>query len=284
MGFFGKGKKNKKQEESKDNEVAKAEYEIVLLEKLGGTVREITRFDAARFRDDEDHVVYLKNDSKKFLEIFPQQINDFKNYTEKEVDKLISKYQEILEKERDRDTDNINDKDIEYELLKLKAKKRSFQFDDKSSYLSFNKTGKPTFHFLREGSTFFPFKWDTDTKNIFVPSDNRKKSASIALRNKRNKYDTNKMITAAGIILVVVGLIFAGGGGYFMMKAKGAYDEAFTKYDQSEIAAAQRACLETLNEAAGNIKQSAQDVEKITNTLEEDINKPQTVIQGVIPE
>ena len=84
MGLFNK-KQDKKQDKKKEddnsnNEVNKAEYEIVLLEKLGGTVREITKFDASRFRDDEDHVVYLKNDKKKFLEIFPQQINDFKNY------------------------------------------------------------------------------------------------------------------------------------------------------------------------------------------------------------
>ncbi|MCJ8328321.1 MAG: hypothetical protein MJK08_14615 [Campylobacterales bacterium] len=109
-----------KDKDKKKNQINKAEYNIVLLEKLGGTVRIIRTFDAHRFRDDEDHVVYLKNDKQKFLEIFPQQINDFKNYSEKEVTRLIDKYQKQLEAERKEDS-QINDKNIEYELLKLKA-------------------------------------------------------------------------------------------------------------------------------------------------------------------
>lgn len=283
MGWFRKNKKQEKQDEDK-SEVAKAEYKIVLLEKLGGTVREITSFDAVRFRDDQDHVVYLKNVKTKFLEIFPQQVNDFKNYTEDEVDNLIEIYQDKLATERKKDNENVNDKDLEYELLKLKAKKRSFKFDENASYLSFNKDGRPTFHFLREGSTFFPFKWDTNTKNIFVPSDNRKKSASISLRNKETKYDTGKIITGAAILLIVVGIIFAAGGGYFMFKSKNAYAEAFEKYEASEIAQAQRQCLENLNEVSGTITKSADNVQKITQSIEKELNKPQTVITGVIPE
>jgi len=279
--------KNKKiKEEKEKNEVNKAEYKIVLVEKLGGTVRVIKSFFASRWKDEEDHVVYLKNGDKSvaFMEIFPQQINDFKNYGENEVDKLIDKYSTILERERDRDTEELNDKDVEYELLKLKAKKRSFKFDSNASYLSFDENARPTFYFLREGSTFFPLKWDTNTKNIFVPSDNRKKSASISLRNKENKYNTKKLLDGVSIVLLVVGFLMCSGGGYFLFKAKQANDTSFNAYDSSQIAAAQRACLEQINSIAGNVAQSAQDVEKITNNLEEQLNKPQTVITGVTPE
>jgi hypothetical protein len=274
----------KKKDKQDKSEVNKAEYNIVLLEKLGGTVREITKYDAIRWRDEEDHVVYLKNEGKKFLEIFPQDMNDFKNYTEPEVDKLVLKHQTILEKERDRDTDNINDKDIEYELLKLKAKKRSFLFKENSAYLSFNAEGRPTFYFLREGSTFFPFKWDTDTKNIFVPSDNRKKSASIALRNKENKYNTAKLINGAGILLIIIGFLFAGGGAYFMYKSQGAYAQAIKDYEATEIAQSSRICLENAKEVSTFLTQSAKNIQEITTSLEDEINKPQTVINGVIPE
>lgn len=281
MGIFNNKKENKEK-----NEVNKAEYKIVLLEKLGGTVRIIKSFFASRWKDEEDHVIYLKNDDKsvKFMEIFPQQINDLKNYTEKEVDQLIEKYSKILERERDRDTEELNEKDIEFQLLKLKAKKRSFKFDSNASYLSFDENARPTFYFLREGSTFFPFKWDTETKNIFVPSDNRKKSASISLRNKENKYNTKKLLDGVSIVLLVVGFLMCAGGGYFLFKAKQSNDLSFQAYDKSEIAAAQRACLEQINTIAGNVAQSAKDVEKITNNLEEQLNKPQTVISGVIPE
>ena len=277
-------KNNKESEKEQKNEVNKAEYKIVILEKLGGTVREIKELNCERFRDDEDHVVYLRNTKDKFLEIFPQQINDFKNYSEEEVDKLIQKYQSILEKERDRDSEAVNDKDIEFELLKLKAKKRSFKFSENASYLSFSTNGRPTFYFLREGSTFHPVKWDVDTKTVFTPSDNRKKSASLALRNKQNKYNIQSMITGSAIILIVIGLIMAAGGGYFMFKAKGAYDEAFNSYDESEIAAATRACLESAGKLNKEIANTAGSVADIAEAVEEDLNKDQVVIEGVLPE
>lgn len=283
MAWFNK--KNKKDsEQTEKNEVNKAEYKIVILEKLGGTVREIKELNCERFRDDEDHVVYLRNTKDKFLEIFPQQINDFKNYTESEVDKLINKYQTILEKERSRDSQDVNDKDIEFELLKLKAKKRSFKFGQNASYLSFSSNGRPTFYFLREGSTFHPVKWDVDTKTIFTPSDNRKKSASLALRNKQNKYNTQALISGAGILLIIVGLVMAAGGGYFMFKAKGAYDTAFTQYEQSEIAQATRLCLESAGALNTEIAKTAENVADITESVSDNLNRPQTVIEGVIPE
>jgi len=283
MAIFGK-KKQKEASEDSNKEVNKAEYKIVLVEKLGGTVRTIKSFFASRFNDEDDNVVYLKNDKLKFIEIFPQQITDFKNYTEEEVNKLLKKYTDILQKERDVDSDAINDKDIEYEILKLKAKKRSFKFDENASYLSFDENSRPTFYFLREGSTFHPLKWDTDTKTIFTPSDNRKKSASLSLRNKQNKYNTKKLLDGASIILLIVGFIMAAGGGYFMFKANAANNAAFDSYDKSEIAAAQRACLESINQVAGSVALTAEEVEKISTNVEENINKPQTVINGVIPE
>lgn len=269
-------------EKKEKNQINKAEYKIVLLEKLGGTVRTIKYLDAQRFRDDEDHVVYLKSEKDKFLEIFPQQINDFKNYTIEEVNKLIKKYQNQLEEERTEDT-QVNDKNVEYELLKLKAKQRSFKFDDKASYLSFDETARPTFFFLREGSNFFPFKWDTDTKTIFVPSDNRKKSASLALRNKQNKYNIKKMLDGLSIIMIIVGFVMAGGGAYLLFKGNGAYDTAFEKYDQSEIAAAHRACLEDISKVSQTIADTAKNVEQISDNVEDKTVKD-TIIKGIIPE
>ncbi len=279
MGLFKK--KNKEEEEKK--KVNKAEYKIVILEKLGGTAREITDFDAYRFRDEEDDVVYLKSDKQKFLEIFPQQMQDFKNYTEKEVDELINKNQKILENERHRDTDTVNDKGVEFDLLKLKAKKRSFKFNPNSDYLSF-KRGQPCFYFIREGSTFHPIKWDLDTKTIYTPSDNRKKSASLALRNKQNKYGGDKMINGLSLLLVIASFIMACGGGYFLYKSNETYSNAFEDYEASEIAQANRLCLENAGKLNQEILKTGQIVSGIAEDVEADLNKPQTIISGVLPE
>lgn len=279
-----KKKKVKKEEEENKSEASKAEYKVVLVEKLGGTVREIRTLFAERFRDDEDHVVYLRNNKSNFIEIFPQQINDFKNYTETEVHRLIDKNTKILQDERNADTENVNDKDIEYELLKLQAKRRSFKFDPNASYLSFDDKGRPTFYFLREGSTFYPFKWDTDTKTIFVPSDNRKKSANLALRNKETKYDGKKLIEGATILLLAIGFIMLASGGYFWYKTSQVNTQAFEAYDQSNIADAQRRSLEVANQCAQVANQVANAALGIVNDVEADLNKNQTIIQGIVPE
>jgi hypothetical protein len=287
LGFKKKKKEHTEGNTSEENnELSKTEYKIVLFEKLGGTVREIKTLYAQRWVDDEDKVVYLRNASKnlQFLEIFPQQIQDFKNYDEKEVKELIDTIQKQLKRERKNDSNEVNDKDLEFDLLKLRAKERSFKFGNKTSYLSFDEKGRATFHFLREGSTFFPFKWDTDTNTIFIPSDNRKKSASLALRNKENKYNTKKILSGIQILLLLIqlGALMATGWGYLKVIDKG--NQINLDYDASNIAAAKRACLEEIGQTAADVERVASSVDKIVNSVSADLNKPQTVINGVIPE
>lgn len=283
MSWLKKKKKDNATIETKA-EVSKAEYKVVLVEKLGGTVREIKTLYVERWKDLEDDVVYLRNVQSKFLEIFPQQINDFKNYTPEEVNNLIKKYQKALEGEREVDTEKVNEKDIENELMKLKAKKRSFKYDANSSYLSFDEKSRPTFYYLREGSTFFAFKWDTDTKTIFVPSDNRKKSASIALRNKESKYSTKTMIEAATILALILSVVFFGAGGYFWFKAHQSSLETFNNYDASEIAKVQRASIDVATQCALVSVAVAKAGLDIFHSIEDELGQNQTIIQGIVPE
>ena len=284
MKWFKQKVEKEKDVNENDTDFNKAKYKIVLHEKLGGTVREITDFEAFRWIDAEDNVVYLKNDKKKFLEIFPQQMQDFKNYTREEVDDLLDRYSDKLKRERKNDSDEVNDKDIEYEILKLKAKQRSFINKLDASYLSFDKKGKPTFNFLREGSTFFPFKWDTDTNTIFVPSDNRKKSASIALRNKEAKYNTQKIVAGMMVLLLVIQLVALVATGWGYLKITNMEKELFIAYDESAIAAAKRACLEDVGAVSKVVKDNALEVNSIVESVKDELNKPQTIVQGSVLE
>ncbi len=276
--------KNPEEQKVESKKINKAEYKVIIKDKIGGVARTIKEIKAYRWKDELDEVVYLKNDDERFIEIFPEQINDFKNYKETEVDALIKKYQKILEAERDRDTEDINEKDIEFELLKLQAKKRSFKFNHNSSYLDLDQNNQPTFTFLRQGSDFLPFKWDLDSKTIFVPSDNRKKSASLALRNKESKYNTKKLLDGISIVLVVIGFLMLGAGGYMIFKANNTAQEAFANYETSELAVLQRQCLEATAEQAKLIQEAANNVNDITESIDENLNRPQTIIQGVLPE
>ena len=281
--------KKKQQEEVSEFDAStkaknKAEYNVILLKKQGGTVKIIKKFPAHRWRSD-DHVVYLRNDKRKVkcLEIFPEQIQDFVNYTEKEVDDKIKELQFKLKKEQEKDTE-LNEKDIEFELRKLEAKKRSFQFSKFANYEFLDETNTPTFFFLRQGSSFLPFKWDTDTSTIFLPSDNRKKSASLILRNKEQKYNINKVIQGLSIVVAIIALVLLVASGWTWMKATDAYDQAFQSYDESSIAAAQRACLEDINSITENNLRMNSIALGILNEAEGRLNMNQTVIEGVRPD
>ena len=282
-----KKKKNKEsaEEEAEFKDVNKAKFQVVLLDTIAGAPRYVTEFEAVRYRDDEDHVVYLKNDKKQFLEIFPEQIADFKNYTESEVDQLIKETQISLRRERVRDSEEINDKDLEMQLLKLQAKKRSFKFDTTASYVCNWKGGKPTFFFLRKGSNFLPYKWDSKTESIFVPSDNRKKSASIALRNKDTKYTKHKKLIEGGVILMLlVGFCMMMGGGYSWYKANQSHKELLQAYDETEIAKATQRSLQVAAQCADVSLKTNQKALDVINKAEEKINEPKTIIDGLLPE
>jgi len=287
--MFKNKKKNNKEEIGNEDldfkDVNKAKFQVIILDTIAGAPRYVTEFEAIRYRDDIDHVVYLKNDKKQFLEIFPEQITDFKNYTEGEVDKLIKETQINLRRERVRDSEEINDKDLETQLLKLQAKKRSFRFDINASYVCNWKGSKPTFFFLRKGSNFLPYKWDSKTTSIFVPSDNRKKSASIALRNKDTKYTKHKKLIEGGVILMLIlGFCMMMGGGYSWYKANQSHKELLKAYDETEIAKATRRSLEVAALCADVSLKTNQKALDIVNKAEEKINEPKTIIEGLLPE
>lgn len=262
----------------------KAEYNVMIVQKQGGAVKIIKKFPAHRFRADDD-VIYLRNDNRKvkFLEIFPENVTDFKNYNEVEVDKLIKTYEEKLRRERQNDSDEINDKDLEFELLKLKAKKRSFKFSHNASYEILDETNTPTFIFLRKGSSMIPYKWDNDDTTIFLPSDNRKKSASIALRNKETKYNSKVIVTGITILLLIVGVALNAAAGFSWYKASEAQKEYMQAYDETEMALAQRRALEVANQCAETSLKVSQSAVNVVNKAEEKINEPKTIIEGILP-
>ncbi len=272
MGFFSKNK-----DENDKAEVKNASYEIVLKEKLGSTTRNVRKpFMAERWIDEDDHVVYLRNVKLNFFEIFPDDMQDFTSYTEDEVDKRLTVVKKQLKNEREQDNPEINDRNLEFEILKLQAKRRSFKFSKNSAYLTFGTNGQPQFYFMRQGSTVHPFKWDVDTSTVYTPSDNKKKKAAISLRNKQNKYRKEQFVQVSTIILLIVAVALIG------INLWGSY-KLWSAYDDSEIAAIKRACMDDLLVASNQIEQSAANVNAITKLIKQDLNKPQTVISGVQP-
>lgn len=274
--FFKKKQKLKADDEGDTSKAATPKYKIVVLESLGKQTREVRRFNAERFIDETDNVVYLRNEKLKFFEIFPEDEPQKIDLSIDEIDKKLEEIQDYLKSPKKMKDKGLNPKNLEYDQMKFGAQKRALSYGTDASYISFDQQSSPTFYFLRKGSTFYPFKWDTDTSTVYAASDNKKKKSTIALRNKENKYKTKKFVETSTLIflliVIVVGLVEIWGAA-----------KLFKSYDESEIAAIKRACVEDVVVASEKMEQSANAISRITDKIENQINKPDVVIEGIAP-
>jgi hypothetical protein len=286
MGLFNKNKK--KDTTENENSGIKKEYKVILKEKLTkGTTRTIRTFEAGRWKDPVDGVVYLKsieNQKQKinFLEIFPADVKDFVKYSKEELQKKIKDSQEKYRAELVKDDPNINQKNFEFEIMKYEAQLRALEYNSDSSYFSFSEDAQPEIIYLRESDFFTPFKWDTETKTIYQPSEAKKKSVVSTLRNKENKYKRNDQVTAVAMILLIIGAVMTLGNTFLGLKL-------WSQYDESKIAELEAQGLNTLNYCSDVVAKTNQEVLKtgetlnnIVKTLEDKTPQPQ--ITGITPQ
>ena len=273
---FKKKNKLKKDDEGDTSKASTPKYKIVLLESLGKQTREVRRFDAQRFIDETDNVVYLRNEKLKFFEIFPEDEPQKIDLTTEEIDRKLEEIQKLLKSPKVLKEKGLNPKNLEYDQMKFGAQKRALSYGTDASYISFDQFSAPTFYFLRKGSTFYPFKWDTDTSTVYAASDNKKKKSTIALRNKEHKYKTKKFVETSTLIFLLIVLVVG------LVEIWGA-TKMFKSYDDSEIAAIKRACVEDVVIASEAIEKSAKSVSSITDKIAAQINKPDVVIAGITP-
>jgi len=282
-------KKKVKKEEDTANAGIKKEYKVILKEKITrGTTRTIRTFDAGRWKDPKDGVVYLKGiENQKhpinFLEIFPDDMKNFVKFKKESIlDDQILKVTEQLEAEQELDDPEVNQKNFEYELMKLEAQKRAFKYNNEAAYFTFGEDSRVEIYYLRDGSDFRPFKWDTDTATIYQPSEAKKKSVVTTLRNKEAKYKTNDKVTATAIILLIVGVVLTLGNVFAGLKV-------WSMYDESKIAELELSALQTLDVCSGVVAKTNQEVQKTAitlNTLAQTLNEKTTqpVIAGILPQ
>ncbi len=265
-----------REDTSKKTTKSSAKYKVIIKESLGKTTRTVRTIEAERFIDEDDNVVYLRNVKEKFFEVFPEDQKDIIQLTDEELHKKIEEIKALLRKPKVIKDKELNPHNLKGDLLKYQAQKRSLKYGDDASYVSWDEHGKPEFYYLRKGSTFFPMKWDVDTSTIYTASDNKKKKSVLLLRNKENKYATKKFVEITTIvfliILVVVGIVEIWGAA-----------KMFSSYDESEIAAIKRACLNDMLETSKAIQVTAENVEKISTKIEGKFNTPDIIIDGILP-
>ena len=257
---------NKKKEEKK-------EFKVVLWENVG-YLREIKSIQCDRYVDD-DKTPFIQNKAENFLELYPRDEKEVMKYTVPELQKQLKKKEDELNAIAGKDIKDYKDNepninDLEYDITKLKAKIRGNKFTDKSSY-AVSSGGQATYNFLREGNTFYPFKWDADTKTIHTASEPVVKKAGILLRNKTNKYELSNLINTSTIIVLVIGVLLVFGNIWF-----GGW--LWKQYDNSNLAEIETATAEQgqrFNDVLTNI---------LNNTADCISNKPIYNIDGITPD
>lgn len=283
MKLFGKKDKTET-DTSKDNKktsgkTSKAAYKVVIKEKAGNLTTTLTEIEVERYIDPDDYVVYLMNmkGNIKFLELFPQDENDNVKLTEKQVDNRLEKAREKLRQEEIVDEEDVNIKNLEFEVMKYEALKRSFKFDKSAPYITIDSDGTKKFYFLREGSTFYPFKWDTETKTVYTASDNKKKKAGIARRNKQLKYSKFKNVIEGSVMFIAIINVVALAGLVF------GYYQLFDKYDDSQVIEIQNYCLTKAAEWTAITEKNAKATEQLINNLNDQVVKSNPIVDQFIP-
>jgi hypothetical protein len=287
MSFFKKKKdkqteqdlnKLSEQRDQQGKNTNRSAYRIHIWESFGsgGMPRKVKpAFIAYRFADEDELIPYLKNEDQKFFEIFPQQIKDFIDDTKDNIQKKLKQTEDKLKKERELEEPNVNFKDLEHQIRKYKAQLRSFDISHNASYGSLGDDNIIEFNYLRVGSSLLPVKWDLETKQIVVPSDNKRKSATIALRNKEAKYPTadNQVKFTSWLFLVLTLLAFLGTSyiGYKQMMT----------YDENEINEIRTNMLQNTLETTNNIKSQSESISKIADKLNSQLKADEvTVVEG----
>ncbi len=282
--FLKLKKKDKKVEDTQENNqekdivnVAKAEYTITIKEEIGDTLREVKTFQASRWVDKEDFLVYLYNPKLNFMELFPQREKDLIKLDPKEIkEKLNNKRKELKKLGDSKGQVDDNKKNVELEVMQLEAKLKASEWK-KTAFLEFGSRGEKKMTFVREGTNMFPIAYDAERNIYGIPSDIRKKSASILMRNKENKYNKHKKLIEGTVMgMFIIGIICLVAGGYMLFKA-------YNLYEDNPINQQKVNTLDVANQCSKIAIDNAKQVNEIYKTISEDLGKEQTVITGLQP-
>ena len=280
MSWFKKNKKEKNKGDVSNkttSKTSKAEYKIVIKERFSKGTTTLKTITAKREIDLDNHVVYLSNVSEGFLELMPRDEKDFEMLDKKEIEKRLTKAKALLQKPKTDEDKGNNKQNYLYDVMKLEAQLRALKYGSDNAYETIDEFGVKEFIFLREGSTFFPFKWDVDTKTIYVASENVKKKAGMARNNKSIKYSKFKNVIEGSVMfLMIINIVMSLGLGYVYLKT-------FQKMDESAIIEAQNFCVQKGAEWTVIIEKNARASEKIFENLQKATGVDNPFLDNFVP-
>jgi len=283
--YIYKAKKKKdifKTQNSKDKEKfnEKYAYRVTVADKFSKTFREVSTFGVEKRRNNEN-ILTLVNDDKKFDEFFPYD-NDDEEYNLEFVEEKITQTKNKL-----KNNTKINHYNLKSELVKWE-KIRHNLINKGGEFMKIDKDGVPHILFIRHGSVNVPWKWNSDAMHIQPPSDPFIKDVIASREDKRKKYlEKNlrfrEVIVTIGLFIMLAMVVCNGFWSYFNAK----FDDTDIKAMQERIDNAPLLCAEYLGTASNNFVKASensliasQNAVNITNTAGSWVNKK---LEPVIP-
>lgn len=187
------------------------EYDVELYDVWDTTSKRLPIFGANRII--EDNNVYLFNPKTGFKELFPENSEEFKQYT---LDTL-----NILIKNIEKKISQVVSGKKEYSLRDLKKDlrihnnyKRSLELQGRGSYMILSATGRPMFMFDRVGNVKMPLFKNVDRSLIYTPTEQKTQEVVQLLKENDEKNGEQKRLTLSTyallllLVMAVIGTLF----------------------------------------------------------------------------
>lgn len=238
-------------------------YTVELWDVWGSTSKKAVRFGAKRFIDKGN--VFLVNEKRAFIEPFPEDSAEYRQYKLEEVQKEINKKETLISGLKKQKNPQHSEKDLREDIKILKGFERSLKLDGKGSYMLIDSDAagaRPLFMFDRRGNYRLPVFKNVDVSLLYIPTEAKITEASDLIRENDSKNGKNSLnLATAGLFIILVLLVF--GGMYFAYKTS-TLNLGFVEVLQ-QIAENQDVFTQEITEALGQL------------------NNNETVIEGVNP-
>lgn len=187
------------------------EYDVELYDVWDTTSKRLPIFGANRII--EDNNVYLYNPKTGFKELFPENSEEYKQYTLDNLDNLIKNIEKKIKSVVSGKTEHSL-RDLKKELRIHNNYKRSLQLQGRGSYMILTSTGRPLFMFDRVGNLKMPLFKNVDRSLIYTPTEQKTQEVVQLLKENESKNGEQKRLTLSTyalifiLVMAVLGTIF----------------------------------------------------------------------------
>lgn len=177
------------------------EYDVELYDVWDTTSKRLPIFGANRII--EDNNVYLYNPKSGFKVLFPENSEEFKQYTLDTLKLLIKNIEKKIKLVVAGKTEHSL-RDLKKELRIHNNYKRSLELQGRGSYMILTSTGRPLFMFDRIGNLKMPLFKNVDRSLIYTPTEQKTQEVVQLLKENEEKNGEQKRLTLSTYALLLI--------------------------------------------------------------------------------